>query len=191
MDINEAIDSGPLTNSKADIRYRNGFSFSTILRVSTGIFAFLGLLAVISGGAGYILGPIFIIIGIHVNSSAYGTEISLSNNYIRVYSTSFGVKKGKWQSTVLLTDICILKMGKSVSVNHIFGAGAVTLEGDAVYEVYILTANHRKRLLLFETSSAKEAAEKAQFLAEKMQKNLTTFNPVISEKTRSIRYERH
>lgn len=191
MDIDDAIDSAALTNSKADIRYRNGFSFSSILRISSAIFALLGLIAIISGGAGYILGPIFIVIGIYVNSSTYGTEISMSNNYIRVYSTSFGIKKGKWQSTALLPDICILKMGKSVSVNHIFGAGAVTLEGDAVYEVYVLTVNHRKRLLLCETSSAKEAGEKARFLAEKMQKNFTTFNPIISEKTRSMRYERH
>lgn len=189
--MDEIIDSNSITDSKADIRYRNGYAFSLVLRVSSGIFAVLGLIAIISGGAGYILGPIFVLTGIYVNTSTYGTEISLSNNYIRIYSTSFGVKKGKWQSTVLLPDICILKIGRKTSASHIFGAGSVQLEDDGVYEVYLLTANHRERLLLRETKEGKEAAETGRFLAVKMKKNLTTFNPVISERTKTMRYERH
>lgn len=189
-EINDTIDSDLITGSKADLTYKNGYTFSFGLRVAISILSVFGVFAIVSGGPGYIIGPIILFFGSYALTSTYGTDVSLSNNYVRVYSSSYGIKRGKWVPTVLMPDITVLKMGKSVGMNQIFGPGEVKLE-KAVYEVYVLTANHRKRLLLCETESGKTAFETAKMLADKMEKNLVQFNPIISQRTRNMRYERH
>lgn len=189
-ELKDTLDSGSITESKADITFKNGFSFGQGLRIALGILGFFGLMALISGGAGFIIGPIIVSISAYVLTSTYGTEISLSNNYVRAYTRSFGIKRGKWVPTVLLPDMTVLKMGKAMGMNQVFGPGEVKIES-TVYEVYLLSANHRKRILLKETTDGKEAFIVAQELSEKMGKNLVAFNPVISKATRARRYERH
>jgi len=189
-DLKDTLDAGLITSSKVDIKYRNGYVFSKALRIAISFFTVVGLGALFSGGAGYIIGPILLFFGLYALTAHYGTEISLNNNYVKSYSSSFGVKKGKWKPTLLLTDISVLKMGKTVHMQQSFGTSSVQLDNN-MYEVYLLAPNHRKRMLLRETNSGKEAIETAQYLSEKMNKNLVEYNPQISQRTKNMRYERH
>ncbi|MDA7803118.1 hypothetical protein N8987_00895 [Crocinitomix sp.] len=195
VNINDTLDSDSITEFKIDLKFINGYAFSNGLRIGMGLLGFLGIIALLTGGIGLIIGPILLITSVYVNTATYGTEISLANNYVRQYSTSFGIKKGKWVATTLLPDITVLKMGKSLSFNHAFigiteGPGSVKIDKD-VYEVYLLSANHRKRILIKESQSYNEAYLIATDITEKMGKNLVQFNPVISQATRARRYERH
>lgn len=186
----ETIDSDEITLSNADINYRNGYSFTPGLRITMSVLALFSVLAIVSGGNGYIIGPPLLLLALYIVTSTYGTQISLKNKYIKPYTSSFGIKKGKWISTILMPDITVLKMGKSVVLKHTFGAADLHLDNE-IFEVYLLSKNHRKKILLFETKSYNEAYLVANELAEKMNKNLNKFNPVISAATRSKRYNRH
>lgn len=186
----ETIDSDEITLSNADINYRNGYSFTPGLRITMSVLALFSVLAIVSGGNGYIIGPPLLLLALYIVTSTYGTQISLKNKYIKPYTSSFGIKKGKWISTILMPDITVLKMGKSVVLKHTFGAADLHLVNE-IFEVYLLSKNHRKKILLFETKSYNEAYLVANELAEKMNKNLNKFNPVISAATRSKRYNRH
>jgi hypothetical protein len=189
-ELRDALDSSSITDSVIDITYHNGYTFSLGLRIAISFLGVFGIFAIISGGYGYVLGPPILLFTFYAHTSTFGMDISLSNNYIREYSKSFWYKRGKWVPTQLLPDITILKMGKSIGVNHMYSEKTAQFT-KTVYSVWILSANHRKRLLVRETESAATAYEVAVFLAEKMGKNLVDFNPVISQATRAKRYERH
>jgi hypothetical protein len=189
-DLKEALDSSSITDSVMDITYHNGYTFSLGLRIAISFLGVFGLFAILSGGRGFIIGPPILFFTFYAQTSTFGTDVSFCNNYIREYSKSFWFKRGKWKSTVLLPDITILKMGKSIGVNHVYSERTAQ-HTKPIYSVSILSANHRKRVLIRETESAADAHEVAVFLAEKMGKNLVDFNPVISQATKAKRYERH
>lgn len=184
---NELVDNDHISNSKADISISNGFNFGPATRMIAGIMISLGVFAILSGAAGYFLGPVIMLAGFYALTSKFGTEISLSNNYIKEYSALLGIKSGKWQSTLMLPDICVIKLGKTRSVANA-RTGGIGAEVDAsVNEVYLFSANHRKRILIKTCKSKKEADEFAKDLAQKMGKNYTAFNPQISEQTKARR----
>lgn len=187
---NDIIDAAQIIRADIDLSYRNGYAFSRGLRATLGFLGFLGLLAILSGDSGLIIGPIILVIAIYILTSTYGTEITLEKNYIRNYTTSFGIKKGKWLPSLNYPDITILKTGKGVQMNQVFGPGKVELKED-VYEIHLLSANHRKRILIKEVKNLKDAFILAEELANKMDKNLVQFNPKISQATLNRRYERH
>ncbi|MFT5821213.1 MAG: hypothetical protein ACI8ZM_002462 [Crocinitomix sp.] len=189
-DLKDTLDSSSITDSVVDVQYHNGYTFSFGLRIAISFLGLFGLFAVFSGGPGYLLGPPILLFTFYAHTSTFGTDVSFSNNYIREYSKSFWIKRGKWKPTVLLPDITILKMGKSIGVNHVYSEKTTQIT-KTVYSVSVLSANHRKRVLIRETESAADCYEVAVFLSEKMSKNLVDFNPVISQATRDKRYERH
>ncbi len=188
--IKDTLDSSSITDSVVDISYDNGFTFSSGLRIAMTLLGLIGCYAVYDGGIGYIIGPPIVLFAIYAHTSKTGTDVSFENNYVREYSKSFWIKKGKWVPTGLLPDITILKMGKSIGVNHIYSEKTARTT-KTIYSVCVLSGNHRKRILIHETTSGKEAHKVAVFLSDKMDKNLTDFNPVISKATLAKRYERH
>ena len=189
-ELKETLDSSSITDSVSDVTYHNGYTFSFGLRVAISFLGLFGLFAIISGGPGYVLGPPILFFSLYAHTSTFGTDVSFNNNYIREYSKSFWFKRGKWKSTVLLPDITILKMGKSIGVNHVYSEKTSQVTKN-VYSVWVLSANHRKRVLIRETESAVDSYEVAVYLSELMGKNFVDFNPVISQATRAKRYERH
>lgn len=186
----ETLDSDAIENCTPDLVFKNGYSFGTPIRYAMGGILFLCFFLILSGGNGLIVGPILAIMASYILTSTYGTEVSLENKYVRNYTSSYGIKKGKWKSTLMLPDISILKMGNSVAFNQIYGPGSVRLD-DHVYEIYLLSANHRKRILLKTCASGKNAFIAAEELSLKLEKNLVPFNPKISKATLRKRYERH
>lgn len=187
---NDTLDSGSITDSVIDISYDNGFTFSSGLRIAMTLLGLIGCYAIYDGAIGYIIGPPIVLFSIYAHTSKTGTDVSFENNYIREYSKSFWIKKGKWIPTGLLPDITILKMGKSIGINHVYSEKTAQTT-KTVYSVCVLSANHRKRILICETTSGKKAHKTALFLAEKMDKKLKDFNPIISKATLAKRYERH
>lgn len=186
----ETLDASSITDSVVDVLYDNGHTYSLGLRVAMSLFGIIGLFAIYDGGWGYFIGPPIILIAIYTHTARTGTDVSFENNYIREFSKSFWVKKGKWVPTSLLPDITILRMGKSVGVNHVYSEKTAHVS-KTIYSICILSATHRERILISETESSKKAYEVAVFLSKKMDKNLTDFKPFISKATMARRYERH
>jgi len=183
----QLVDNDHISNSKADISISNGFSFGPATRFLAGILAAFGLLAVLTGGPGLFVGPVICLMSFFALTSKFGTEISLSNNYIREYGSVFGIKSGKWESSLLLPDLCVLKIGKTQSVANSRTGGLGTDMDVSKNEVYFLSANHRKKILIKVCNSKAEALNFAQDLAQKMGKNLAEFNPKISDQSKARR----
>ncbi len=186
----DTLDSDLIDNSIADIRYKNGFTFGLAMRIVMACLGSLCLLMILSGGAGLIIGSPIFIFSIYALTSSFGTEISFNNGYVKEYSSSFGIKKGKWKSTHLMPEITILKQGQPTVLKHNFAEGATNFD-ESTYDVLLLSANHRKRMLLKICKSGKEALKVGQKLEEQLEKKLVQFNPKISQKTLARRYERH
>lgn len=99
----------------------------------------------------------------------------------------FGIKSGKWESSLLLPDLCVLKIGKTQSVANSRTGGIGTDMDVSKNEVYLLSANHRKKILIKTCDSKAKAVAFAEDLAQKMGKNFVEFNPKISEQTKARR----
>jgi hypothetical protein len=192
----KADDSLVDTNSSvADITVDNGFNFGPATRTGAWLFAAFGLYGIYMGGGGIFFGVFLLLAAIFALTSKHGVQISLSNNYIREYSSVFGIKSGKWKSTLGLTDITVIKLGKKIRMGNFLPAVVATpvgsIEIDAsVNEVYLLTADHRKRILVKVCKSAKEGFEFAKEISSRMGKNLVNFNPKISEATKAMKARR-
>lgn len=178
----ELLDNEKLTNHQSDLTFSNGWSFSFNVRLLSVVFFFIGIVMIGSGGPGYVIGPPLILGAGFLFSSRYGTQVCYSTGYIREYHEYFGIKTGKWVSTVMLPDICILKIGKSKTHSDITGAVSTTLDASK-NEVYLMSSNHRKRMLICVCKSLEEAAKVSETLAQNLGKNLAQFNPQISKQT--------
>lgn len=182
------VDENPAIHSTADITIDNGYNFGPATRATAWAFLAFGVFAIYMGGGGIFIGIFTILAGFFALTSKNGTQVCLSNGYIREYSAVLGLKTGKWQTTAALPDITVMKLGKKREtagfIPGLPGMPTVGMEMDAsVNEVYLLSADHRKRVLLKVCNSAKEGFEFAKDLALKMGKNVVEFNPKISEVT--------
>jgi len=192
----DSLVAGHGSNSKADLTIDNGFSFGPATRAAAWAFIAFGIMAIYWGGGGIFFGVLVSLAGIFALTSKHGTQVSFSNNYIREYSVVFGVKSGKWKSTIALPDLTVMKLGRKREVGNFIpsmpGSTLATgFEMDAtVNEIYLLTADHRKRVLIKVCKSTKEAFAFAKDLAAKMEKNLVSFNPKISEASKAIKARR-
>lgn len=186
----DLLDSADIDDCRVDLSFKNGFVFSQFLLFFVFIMGLLGIIAMMNGELGYFFGPPLILLAIFGLTYRHGTDISVDNQYIRPYSRLFGVKTDKWIPTTLLVDMAILKMGKTIGIQY-----EKTSEDQrnkkGVYDLYLLSTNHRKRVYITSFSSMKKAYEEGQYIADLLAKRFTTFQPVISKATRAKRYERH
>ncbi len=183
----QLVDNDHISNSKADISISNGFSFGPATRFVSALLAVFGVFALLTGGPGLFVGPVITLMALFALTSKFGTEISLANNYIREYGSVFGIKSGKWESSLMLPDLCVLKIGKTQSVANSRTGGIGTDMDVSKNEVYLLSANHRKKILIKTCDSKAKAVAFAEDLAQKMGKNFVEFNPKISEQTKARR----
>jgi hypothetical protein len=187
----EILDDKGLDQQTVDITFKNGGSFSPLTRVVSIIFLLIGLGMLASGEIfGFIIGPAIIFGAGFIITSNFGTDVCVSSKYVREYHERFFIKSGKWVPTNLLTDICVIKVGKNATRSDM--TGSVSTEIDiSKNEIVLLSANHRKRILLRTCNSSQEAAEKAVEIAEILDKKFTKFNPQISKKTQErLRHRR-
>lgn len=145
-----------------------------------------GIIFITLGGLGYFAGPLFILTTVYTLTSLNGTEFSTKNGYVKAYTSSFGIKKGKWMPTLYLTDICVLRLGTAVNEED-----SKDFPGKRVYELFLMTPDHRKRFFVSATDTQLEAFKIAEDLALKLRKKLSYYHPVVSESTLNKRYERH
>lgn len=143
----DLLDNESITNHEAEITLDHGPSFTPRMRMFAIIFLIGALGMYASGGAGYIIGTGLLLGGIFVISSRHGTQISLKTNYVRAYHDRFFVKSGKWLPIAAFSDICILKISKTLTTSDLTGAVSTSMDVSK-NEVFLMTHDHRKRFLL-------------------------------------------
>jgi hypothetical protein len=185
----DLLDSSAIDDSRADQTFKNGYVFSLLLRFLIGIFGIIGILAIYYGEAGYVIGPILLLIASFGLTYQHGTDISFENSYIRPYTKIWGIKRGKWISTISYPDLAFLKMGTSTGLKDI--KRRTSEQDNNHYDLYLFSGNHRKRLYITSFKGLTKTEEVAKELADLIDKNFTTFQPRISKNTLAKRYERH
>jgi hypothetical protein len=150
------------------------------------VVGIIGLLFITLGGLGYFACPLFVLATVYTLSAFNGTEISLKNGCIKAYSSSFGIKKGKWIPSLFLTDICVLRLGIAVDEAH-----SINQPGKQVYEIFLMTPDHRKRFFISVFDRKVDAFSIGKALAKKLKKEFSCYQPKISAATQAMRYKRH
>ena len=190
----KVINNEHINSSTADLTIDNGYSFGPVTRTAAWAFMAFGVLAMYFGGGGIFFGILVTLAGLFALTSKHGTQLCFSNNCMREYGAFFGIKTGKWFPTHGLPDITVMKLGRKREVAimiPVVGNVSPGFEMDAtVNEVYLLSSNHRKRVLIKVCKSSKEGFAFAKDLAEKMGKKLVEFNPQISEASKAIKNRR-
>lgn len=181
--MDELVDDRDISGHSADLTYFGGFSFTLTLRIFASLFGFMGLAMLTSDNIAAIVAGIVAFGGaLFTTTSAYGTDICFRTNYVREYHRIFGIKTGKWVTTHLMPDICILKISMTRTRSDLTGMASTAMDVSA-NEVFIMSANHRKRIFVKKCKNLKEAVEVGEFLSEKMNKKLVPFKPKISQQS--------
>ncbi len=158
-----------------------GYMFPPPMRYAG--FAILVIGVISSFGAIWSL-PITGLVGGWMSFRKSGVQIKPSNRLRREY-TSFLVKHGKWFSYEDYPCLAILKGREGYAAySRAMVEQRVTEE---VYDLYLLSKDHRKRLIVTRFKDEADADEKGPDLAEKLGLTWTVYNPVVSEKTRQRR----
>lgn len=187
----ELLDNDQTNLHTAEISFKNGRSFSGMVRFFGVALMLVGCSAIMSLSIGGIfIGLIIFGGGGFLFTSTYGTDICNRTNHVREYHEIFFIKTGKWKSAAPYSDICIIKLGKTAIRSDLAGTNSTGIDVSKS-EVYLMTYDHRKRFLLKVCNSAKEAVKEAEFLADILDKKMTVFNPQISEATKArLRHRR-
>ncbi len=183
----DILDDGEIRSFTIDVSVDNGYNFGTTTRFVAWLMLAFGLVFLVNGGPGYFIGPVVLLASTFVLTSKYGTHICLSNKYIREYSTLYFFKRGNWIPTHTLPDVSVLRIGRAIGQVRYSTGAEINSVDVTMSEVYLLSQNHRMKVLLKVCKSTKEANLFAAEMAEKMGKNFVPFNPVISEKTKARR----
>jgi hypothetical protein len=180
---NETLDGYAKTDHQPELSISNGRSFDSKIVFAAVVAIILSIPMLISGGPGYVIGPVLFFGGLFVLTSSYGTDMSFTTNYARQYNKLFGFKSGKWLPISAFTDIVILKISRSQKASDITGAVSTDID-ISKNEVYLMTYDHRKRFLLKVCKSYQEALQFSEEMSKKLDKKVAVFNPQVSEKTK-------
>lgn len=114
-----------------------------------------------------IIGLLILVVGAILGLSSYGSEIDVTNRKLREYQSKFGIKSGKWQD---LNTKPYLGIFKSRSGYLIYSRSTnSTTDIDDYYDVCLMNASYRRRIVLQKFKSKNEALNFAHKLENKIE----------------------
>ena len=154
------------------IKFDHGHSFPAPLRIGGGLFTLFGIIGVIELS---VFALALLLVGLYILSSRTGMILDTENRRFMEYTELFMIKRGKWKELIGYPDLAVLRIQ--------YGARTMTrgmqqIDNKEVYfEVFMLTANHRKRVLISKHPDIASAQEKAKELAGLLGLNYVKFQP--------------
>ena len=147
--------------------------------------AILGIVSLVLIVSSYGVSLVGIAIGAWLSLSKEGVEINPAQKTIRSYQSLLGIKQGKWESYTPYTDISILQAKTGYQGKT---RGGVDLSNiDLVYDINILTPDHRSRLSIKRYKVMDTARQELPDLAQILGLKVARYNPVVSAGTRGRR----
>lgn len=131
--------------------------------------------------------------------SSWGSEIHLDTNRIREFNSFFGFRFGPWKTMVPYTDIVIQTLHYTKKMGGMNSRSGLTIMGifepnltleKSKTQVFLMTPDHRRKILVAVAKNGKEAVDIALNLSEKTGRNIRPFNPKISAASRARKYGR-
>lgn len=147
---------------------RQGNPMPLFMRVLAGIIAFIALFM-------FPLGLVLTLICILALSYSGGVEIDPTHRRLREYGGVLGIRNGSWKPLDPFTQITVLKVQRSGVQHGRSGSGTDVTEQN--FDVCLLTADHRRKLLLRACDEREEAFRTARSLAEQLSMDLVAYAP--------------
>jgi len=146
-----------------------GYIFLVLSPVAIYSNPFVGLLLALAGG--------------FVSFTSTGVQIDPSKRKFREYTSYFGVKKGLWQTLDKYPFLAI--MGRTQSYTT-YSRGQVALtDREKFIDICLLSKSHRQNVMIKRLRDRDQATKDAKELAEKLNLELTKYNPPVSKKTQA------
>jgi len=133
------------------------------------------------------IGVVLLITGVLFGFTRTGIEIDISNKKHRDYTSFIGYKTGKWKSIKNYPHLAILRRRFTGRLEGRTGISMST-GTNYMYDIFLLSKNHRHRLLVQRLKDAQSASTSAKNLAQLLDVEMVTFDPEISAATRAKRY---
>jgi len=136
-----------------------------------------------------IAGFVAILVSIFVIFAQNGLCLDPQKNQYQSYTKFLGLKMGKWQSLEEYADLCILKTKQSTKA---YSRAMVESEtsSEVFYDIYLVSKNHRKKLLIKRSSLFDQAKIEAELLAQALERPLVAYQPQLSAASQARRARR-
>ena len=154
------------------VNYGLGFSFALPVVAAEVIMTLAGLVTLLSNP---IAGVLMVVSGPFLRSSSYGVQIDMEASKFREYGSMHGIRSGDWKSLDKTPYLNIMK-GRDSMRMYSRSNQSTTVIGDRL-EVCLPTQTHRTKIVIQKFDDQMEAQVFAQNLAERLGKELVTFNP--------------
>jgi hypothetical protein len=129
-----------------------------------------------------ILGTLLTVISALAATMRTGVYLDTANRRMRQYSSYLGVKSGKWNGMEMYPFLTLFKSKLS---STIYSRGNVALDlTDTVYDVFLLSKNHRQRVLIYTCPGKDQALQMARILGKKLEKEVVIYNPQTTSRKR-------
>ncbi|NND94351.1 MAG: hypothetical protein HKN45_05755 [Flavobacteriales bacterium] len=114
-----------------------------------------------------------------------GTQLNTDEGIYREYTSSFGIKRGKWMTIENYPDMALIRGREGFKA---YSRGMIELsDSELVYDIYLLTKDHRSKLILKRFKDKESAQLEGRILAEKLGLDWREYSPKVSARTRSRR----
>lgn len=171
----------PQTVSKKEIiKLKSGKFFPTQMLMVGYLLGLISISTIIFGSA--IWGVVTFLFCVLIVIAPDGIQLDPLNQTYRKYPITFFTKYG-WKSLENYPDITILSRDISQTLNSAKTMGNSTTFTDRYHDIFLLTKSHRKKLFIKRFENVDEAKIELRFFAEKLDKKVAKYNPVISGKT--------
>lgn len=127
-----------------------------------------------------------IAVGIYFVFTVLGTEVDFENKRVREYVRVFWQKHGTWEPLDHFPDMAILRKRLNYTMRSYYSNQSIT-NTEQVYDVCLLTPNHRERITLCRYPTVEQAREAAEEWAKKLDCEYTSYNPEVSAASRRRR----
>lgn len=152
--------------------------------------------AVFAGYVFLIIGTLYLIVNIFVGiglllSGGFisftfsGVQIYIEDKKYKVYTSLYGIKIGKSKSLNEYLFLAVLSSNQSYGL---YSMSNISMSDTKIYyDICLLNSTQRQRLVIKRHKNFEKANLDAKEIADKLEVQLTTFNPPISDTTNARR----
>ena len=120
---------------------------------------------------------IILLLGLFFSTAKDGIILDKENNRFKKVVFFLGLELGSWKSLKPFTDIAILTGNIGLGFYRFVASQRATTFSNNVFEIYMLTENHRERIILKRYKAEDKATVFAQDIAYKLGMEFNIFSP--------------
>ena len=129
-----------------------------------------------------------LLLGGYLGFQFQGAEINLETRQMRQYTSYLSVRFGKWRDLADFPFITVLRR-KTTERTYAMTANFVEVK-KSFFSICLLNQSHHTRIVLVNIEGEEAALTKAKELAEKLNLEITGYNPKLSEASKMKRGRR-